>query len=359
MQEPQVLKLDFGASTALMDINVLLQELPIQSGFYQGLLFCKDWLEGEDSFEFKTSGSTGEPKLLKVYRNQLVDSVNRTSRFFKLETGQSLFICLNTQYTGGKMMLARALHNKMRVVWVEARQDAFQHFPNDTHFSLVSMVPSQMHTLMQRTDRELILKNIETILLGGAPVQKDLKEELRAIEAPSVYETFGMTETLSHIAVKKLNGKEAEESFSLLDGVEMRLDERGCIMVKAEVTNDQWVASNDLIEIVDTRHFAWKGRADNVVNSGGVKILLEELEEIMRPLLRAQGVKGDFMLGAKHDPLLGEKLILYVEEHLSNPTEILAAVKEDLPVFHSPKEVIQMKYLPRTSSGKLKRIPPC
>lgn len=356
MLEAQVVKLDFGTASALKEIDELLRELPMQHSFYQGLLFCKDWLEGKELFEFKTSGSTGTPKLWKVSRSQLIDSVSRTSAYFKLEAGQNVFICLNTHYTGGKMLLARALYNKMRVFWVEARQDPFEYFPHETCFSLVSMTPSQMHTLMRKSNVQLILKNITTILLGGASVQKDLKEELREIESPSIYETFGMTETLSHIAVKKLNGKETQESFFLLDGIEALLDERGCLMVKAEVTNNQWITSNDLVEMIDPRHFAWKGRADHVVNSGGVKILLEELEQMLFPLLRAHGVKGDFMLGAKSDSLLGEKLVLYVEEPISNPIEILTAVKEELPAFHSPKEIIQMENLPRTSSGKLKRI---
>jgi len=356
MGEKEFVKLDFSDPRAPQLVNELLERLSKDSPFYEGLLFCKAWLAGNDFFSFHSSGSTGESKLLKVARSQIVDSVNRTSRFFKLEEGQHVLVCLNTRYTGGKMMLARALHIKMKVFWVEARQDPFDRVPMDTHFSLVALVPSQMKALIQRDDHPLVLGMLKTILLGGAPVTEDLKSKLEDIEMPFVYETFGMTETLSHIAVRKLNGKGAEKVFSLLEGVDVQIDERGCLMVKAGVTNNEWVVSNDLVEMMDRSHFVWKGRIDYVINSGGVKILPEELEELLLPMLRSLGIKGEFMLSSIPDPLLGQKLVLYVEEPIRAPNSTLAILKTLLPPFHTPKEIIEMNKLPRTVSGKLKRI---
>lgn len=356
MRGNDLVEIDFSISEAPFVIKNLIGSMPASYPHRDGLQFCLDWLKGVKEFDFQTSGSTGAAKLIRVSRERIEASVQTTATFLGLHKGDEAFVCLNTKFTGGKMMLARAMYLKMKVYLVPPQNDPFDLLPKNSRISIMPLVPSQINALLTRKDSEIILKQIKNILLGGAAVNEELRTQIKLIASGNVFETFGMTETLSHIALRKLNGHNAQSAFRLLEGLTMAKDERNCLLVKGPVTENQWIVTNDVVDILDTSHFMWKGRADNVINSGGVKIQLEELEELLYPLLKRMGYNGEFLLGGKADAFLGTRLVLFLEEKFIDDSSILQFLKQNLPLYHAPREIVYLESLPRTPSGKLKRI---
>ena len=252
-------------------------------------------------------------------------------------------------------MLARAMHKGMKAYLTLPKQDPFDVFPKGETISLMSLVPSQMIALLAREDRQAILSRTSVILLGGAPVEEGLKKRLTSVSSTSIFETFGMTETLSHIAVKKMNPPPADNMFETMPGIQISVDDRQCLAIKGKVTEDKWLETNDQVELGDEHHFLWKGRWDNVLNSGGIKIQPEEVERWIDPLLKERGFMGEFLIAGVADAKWGSKMVLYIEDEMEDKEACLQLLRRELPRYHDPKEIIQLEKLPRTSSGKIKR----
>ncbi len=353
-KEPAMILLDFSAPGIRDQVKDLCSSLPASYPHLEGLHFCKEWLEGNETFVFSTSGSTGKEKEQVVTKGQIVASVTATASFFGLQTGDAVFICLPTKYTGGKMMLARALHVGMKAYLVLPRQDPFDMFPKGKLMALVSFIPSQMGCLLQREDASSILSSLSHVLLGGAAVSPELREKINTFSSPIVYETFGMTETLSHVALRKLSFP-AHDLFEALSGIQLGVDDRNCLQIKGAVTEYTWLSTNDVVDLKDSTHFRWMGRIDHVINSGGVKIQPEKVEELIRPLLRENGFFGEFMVMGIPDEVLGSKLILCIEDEMEDKEKIVHLLKQRVPLYHAPRQVMVLDSLPRTASGKLKR----
>lgn len=315
--------------------------------------FINRWLSGQNTFSITTSGSTGKPKEIEITRAQMTASARATIKTLNLSEGTKALVCINTSFIGGQMMLVRAIIGNWQIELVEPSMELGQSVSND-YFDFAALVPLQVNVLL-KTDRGVkLLNSITKIIIGGAPVSKTLTEKLNPLNA-RCFHTYGMTETVSHIGLKPLNGPNKSEWFDLIEGNQIRLNHEGCLEIMGAVTNDQWISTNDLVEIKGNR-FKWLGRADLVVNSGGVKILIEDAEEIINHLIPSQ-LSGTIILWKKPHEVLGEALIgiSSSQKTLDYIRENSIALKDQLPKYHLPKTWSLAPAFRFTESGKIDR----
>lgn len=320
------------------------------------LAFCKEWLQGRETFQIQTSGSTGKPKTILLSRRQMQASAQMTARALGLKTGNNSLVCLDTRYIGGLMMLVRGMETGMKMTLVQAAANPLIHIPEDSHFDFTALVPLQLFTIL-KDGNAAILNKMKAILIGGAPVSLQLQKALQKVTAP-VYHTYGMTETVSHIALRRLNGGDASEIFTAMDGVTLGLDNRGCLTISSEVTNGEKIITNDLVNFIDENRFLWLGRIDNIINSGGVKIKIENVERILEEILYNNLIFYRFFIAGLPDEKLGEKVCLIMEgEKLKalKEKDIKDQLKGKLSRFEVPREIFYVAKFKETATGKIQR----
>nr|WP_299423651.1 AMP-binding protein [uncultured Emticicia sp.] len=339
--------------------------------------FKKAWEFGQETFEIQTSGSTGQPKKILLRRKQMLASVKMTAKAFNLKEGDTAFCCLNIDYIAGMMMLVRAFEIGMDLLIVEPKSNPFEEIEKHLYIlkanrgqNFFAFVPLQIQTLLDNTPiYSDILNSAKAIIIGGAAVNEAILEKIQKIYRP-VYVTYGMSETLTHIAIKRINGSEKEEFFNTLDGVDIKLTNESCLMIKSKTTDDQWITTNDVAEIINGSSFVLHGRIDNVINSGGVKIQLEKIEKVAELVLNKlktdkKELKGRYFVFSLPDENLGERLIFVLEKEtiaiLSGreditKIDILKGFKEILPKFEVPKEVFFVEKIVETPTGKIDKI---
>ncbi|RMD93492.1 MAG: acyl-CoA synthetase, partial [Calditrichaeota bacterium] len=264
-----------------LDGNIFL---PYQ---FKTLLFCGQWLTGQESFTIHTSGTTGAAKPVQLSRRQMIASAQLTGQVLNLSQGDRALVCLSPDYIAGLMMLVRGMELGLEMVVVEPQSNPFAEFTaeEEIQFDFTAMVPLQLQTVFDAFPGGIaILNRMKAILLGGAPVSEELKNSIQKIEAP-VYHTFGMTETASHVALRRLNGREATEKYYPLPGIKIGTDERGCLWIRGAVTDHKLITTNDLVELDSDGGFFWLGRLDNVINTGGIKVPAEKIEQKIDEIL--------------------------------------------------------------------------
>lgn len=321
--------------------------------------FCRDWLRGDTSFLFHTSGSTGAPKPIALTRRQMEASVAATALALGLARDMGSLVCLPTRYVAGRMMLARGLVVGMNMVLVEPAADPLAGL-QDSRVDFASFVPLQIETILGRGGVPA-LSRMHAILVGGAPVSDRLAAALRPLPAP-IFHTYGMTETATHVALRRLSGPDASDEFVALPGVELTLDGRGCLLVNGPMTNDLWIATNDVVELRGADRFAWRGRADNIINSGGVKVQVEPLEVALEALLvdlagEEWGERRYFAAGLP-DARLGQIVTLVAEgSPLPRHTEdaVLAGLRRALGPFEAPRQLLYVPRFAETPTAKVDR----
>jgi O-succinylbenzoic acid--CoA ligase len=321
------------------------------AGVENGQEFVTTWLNDKQFFDQKTSGSTGKPTVHKVSRSNMIASAARTVSALSLPHGLKALICINMAYIGGKMMLARGLQYNWQMQVIPTTSFASDEQIPDGPFDFCAMVPMQIENLLKSAKGVELLNSIKTIIVGGAPVGSHLIEQMQQLSC-SVYATYGMTETVSHIALQKLNGIDSSNHFSLLEGVAHELDDRSCLRLKADVTDSKWIQTNDIVEFRSDKSFRVIGRADNVINTGGVKVHIEQLEAKIAPLIRE--FISDFAITSSTDPMLGEKIVFVFSAYLGREEDIISHLKPALDKFEVPKEIFQLE-IPKTPSGKIDR----
>jgi len=311
--------------------------------------FIGEWLDEKEVIEVKTSGSTGKPKNISLEKNRMVASALATNSFFNLDKNKSALLCLSTEYIAGKMMIVRAFVGGFDLHIVEHSSDAL--VANQTNFDFTAVVPLQLESVLKSNKMDA-LNRIKKIIVGGAALRSDLKSSLKLIKT-EVWATYGMTETITHIALQRLNGKNQTDYFQALSNIEFQMDERDCLRIKAPEVSLDMIQTNDKVELLNNKQFRYLGRVDFVINSGGVKLSPEILEEKF-----AKHILVHFAFSSKKDPVLGEKLVLLIEGEKSEnlEKEVWTQSKKALRKFEQPKEIIFVKELPKTINGKLDRI---
>ncbi len=317
--------------------------------------FLNDWLNTKDYIEVKTSGSTGNPKTIKLQKQAMVNSAIATGDFFNLKPGHRALHCLPTKFIAGKMMLVRAMVLGLELDIVEPTSQPI--FDYDTHYDFCAMIPLQL----SRT--QSYIHNISTIIIGGAPVSKDLKLAIKECST-SIFETYGMTETITHIAIKQLNNfvslregttwqsqchsEQSEEShFKILPNITISQDNRNCLIIEAPHLSKDKIVTNDVVQLHSDFEFEWLGRFDNVINSGGIKIHPEQLEAKLQDKISQR-----FFITSEHDDVLGNRVVLVLEDKSST---IKSSIFSDLTKLETPKQIYSVDKFVETVSGKIQR----
>lgn len=296
--------------------------------------FLLDWFDNRDYIEMQTSGTTGLPKLIRVEKQAMVNSALATGNFFDLEAGIRVLHCLPTQYVAGKMMLVRAFILGWELDLAEPTTTPLER--NDAVYDFAAMVPLQaQHSLSK-------LNQVKKLILGGAKVSQALAKELKKVPT-EIYETYGMTETITHIAAKRVG----EEAFTVLPDVAISEDDRHCLVIDPYAICNKPVVTNDVVNVISDTQFVWLGRYDNVINSGGVKLFPEQIEEKLSGLIDRR-----FFVKGVSDEKLGEKLVLVIE---GEPYTINETFFAELGKFEKPKEILFIDKFTETESGKVIR----
>lgn len=320
-------------------------------GIYRDLYtFLYAWFSEGETMKVQTSGSTGVPKVMEVSKRAMMNSACRTCRFLRLQEGDSLLLSMNLKYIGAQMMVVRALVGGLRVLLQEpcAHPLAAVREPID----FLSMVPMQLASSLQREAERNVLQAAKVVIVGGGAVDSQLEEQLQALPC-RVYSTYGMTETLSHIAMRLLNGPERSDRYYPLPGVTLSLSARDTLVIEVSDVCAGQLETNDCVTLYPDGSFVVKGRVDNVINSGGVKIQIEEDERLLQGVL-----SFPFAITSVPDSFYGERVVLLAEHpelSAKETDEYLVLLKQTLPRYHAPRDIVFVRSLPCTENGKIDR----
>ena len=317
--------------------ELLLYIKGVSEDSYQFLL---TWFDERDYVEVQTSGSTGKPKLIRLKKGYMKNSAVATGTFFNLQENTTALVCLSANYIAGKMMLVRALTLGWHIDIIASTSTPL--LQTDLIYDFSAMVPMQLQNSLSEIHR------VKKLIVGGGVVSDTLINEIQNIST-QIYATYGMTETITHIAVKPLNCFSKENTISfykVLPSVNIYIDQRSCLVIEAPNVSDELVVTNDVVQLISDNTFEWIGRFDNVINSGGVKLHPEQIEEKLSKV-----IKNRFFVSAVSDEVLGQKLILIVE----SPAYDLGDLTIYLSKYEIPKSIYFLDVFVETSTNKIQR----
>lgn len=280
-------------------------------------------------------------------------SAEFTCQVLQLQKGMHALIGVNINYIAGKMMLVRCLQQGMQMTIVKPTGNPLLENQVELPIHFTAMVPLQVENVVGHPESFQTFKQIEHVIIGGAAINEILQEKLKNL-SNNIYATYGMTETVSHIALRKLNGSDRQEYFKAFPEVKIGQDERGCLTIESVLSNHVKLITNDMVELISENQFRWLGRADLVVNSGGVKIQIEVLEENIRQILVNEGLTINFIVSSQPDERLGEKLVVVIEG-LWDSGKLFNILAANLPAYQVPKKIISLPKFATTESGKVDR----
>ncbi|PXV62128.1 O-succinylbenzoic acid--CoA ligase [Dysgonomonas alginatilytica] len=306
------------------------------------LLFLNDWFSDSPTIKVQTSGSTGIPKEMFVEKSKMMQSAQLTCSFLGLKKGDSALLCMSLDYIAGKMVAVRALVAELDLYPVLPSGNPLKNIHKE--FSFAAMIPLQVFNSLQSDTEKKRLSNIKNLIIGGGSIDPQIEEAVKDFPH-KVYSTYGMTETLSHIALRRLNGKEASDHYYPFDSVTLSLSEDNALIIDAPLVSNERLYTNDIVEIYEDKSFRIIGRKDNIINSGGVKIQIEEIEALLRPAL-----KNGFAITSLPDPKFGEIVVLATEKEIDKNI-----ISNLLPVYFIPKKIIKVSKIPLTETGKINR----
>lgn len=298
--------------------------------------FLLDWFDEKSYIELSTSGTTGAPKVIKIEKQAMLDSALATGDFFDLNPGDTMLHCLPTNYVAGKMMFVRSFILGLDMKFVEPNSEPLKNI--DEEFDFCAMVPLQAKNSLKK----LKAGKIKKLIIGGVKVHKALEQEL--VKLPmEIYETYGMTETITHIAAKRIG----EKAFTVLPNVSLSTDERQCLVIKAKNISKKEIVTNDIVKLISDKQFIWEGRIDNVINSGGIKLIPEQIEDKLSTLIPRR-----YFVYGQLDEILGERAVLYIE---GEPLELEESIFNVLDKYEKPKEIVFIPKFKDTATGKIMR----
>lgn len=303
--------------------------------------FIEKWLDFSEEISVKTSGSTGKPKKIMLTKQQMVNSAKATGTYFKTGSGTKALLCIPADYIAGKMMLVRAMVLGWDLHVVKPSKDALVEYDNDYDF--VAMVPYQVFHSLE------VLKKVKKVIIGGGAVSKTLEEKLQILPT-ECFSTYGMTETITHVAVRRLNGPARSDNYHALPDVKFSIDDRSCLLISAPKIADHIISTNDLVTLLSPTSFKWLGRWDNVINSAGIKLYPEVLEATLAETI----TDNRFIIASEKDDELGERVIL-VFEGTENQTPDFKKAFDPLESYERPKKIYRLSKFPYTETGKIKR----
>lgn len=305
--------------------------------------FLSEWHNASPSLLVHTSGSTGKPKPMLVEKKRMAASALTTCHFLGLEEGDTALLCMPLDYIAGKMVVVRAEVCHLRLINVKPSGHPLRGLDEAPTFA--AMVPMQVYNSLQVEEESNLLRKIKHLIIGGGAISTDLANALKDFPN-AVWSTYGMTETLSHIALRRLNGNEASEWYVPFDNVSVGLNADGCLAIDAPEVCATTLTTNDIAEIdADGRHFRIRGRKDNVICSGGIKLQIEDIETKLR-----QHTTTPFVITKRPDPKFGEIVVMLAA------TTNLECMKniclQCLDKYEMPHLYISVNNIPMTDTGK-------
>lgn len=305
--------------------------------------FLTEWNNNLPYVTAHTSGSTGKPKEIRLLKSDMIKSAEATCRFFGIDSRSKLLLPLSPDYIAGKMMIVRALVSDADL-YIEKASSSPLKKDYGTSIDLLPIVPSQIGPILENP----FLSRVKNLLIGGGTIPPDMENAIvdRGVNA---FASYGMTETCSHIALRNValdNG-----IFTTVPGIEIDTDTRGCLVLKHHPFSFGSLATNDIIELLDSCHFRWRGRYDNVINSGGVKIHPEECERLI-----ADAIPYPFYIIGRPHSVWGEEAVLYVENEHPDREFLFSLMRSRLPRYHVPHDIVPCRQFERTQSQKIKRL---
>lgn len=304
--------------------------------------FIIKWFNNKPYVKVKTSGSTGDPKKIEILKEHMVHSAFATGVYFKMGADNTALLCLSAKYIAGKMMLVRALTMGWDLHVVAPEKDAITQYDNKYDFA--AMVPYQVYHTLDELDK------IKKLIIGGGVIAPDLEAKLQS-KNTEVFATYGMTETITHVAVRRVNGAGKTNTYSALPNVTFSKDNRDCLVITAPKLSNQIIVTNDIVDLKSPTSFNWLGRYDTVINSGGVKLFPEKIEEKLMDVINVP-----FIISSIENDALGEQLVLVLE--LDDPLKAAQykGAFSSLESYHTPKKIFTLSKFPLTETGKIKRI---
>lgn len=307
--------------------------------------FLADWLNENDFIFAETSGSTGKPKRVKLQKQAMINSALATGAFFNLKPSDTALNCLSSDYIAGKMMLVRAMILGLHIDAVTPHSKVF--FDTEKNYDFCAMVPIQVACSIKK------LNNIKTVIVGGSKIVPFLLEWMKTSPV-KFYETYGMTETVTHVALKPLQSlaQKGKDVFEALPKVNFSQDQRDCLIIDAPNLVDVPLVTNDVVELKSNKEFKWLGRFDNVINSAGVKLFPEQIEQKLLLILKKR-----IIIASEYDTNFGEKVILIIETSEEVTEALLSKIKQSkaLHKYEIPKKVYTIDQFVLTSNGKVQR----
>ncbi|MBC8603569.1 AMP-binding protein [Parabacteroides acidifaciens] len=309
-------------------------------------LFLSEWHNDSPVLEVQTSGSTGTPKRITVRKEQMENSARLTCDYLGLRQGDKALLCMPLRYIAGKMMVVRSLVAGLDLLVREPSGHPMQDVETPLRFA--AMIPLQVYNTLQVPEERERLCRTDILIVGGGSIDRELEKEIQALPN-QVYSTYGMTETLSHIALRRLNGPDASPYYTPFPSVSLSLSADNTLVINAPLVTDETLVTNDVAELLPDGRFRILGRKDNIINSGGIKIQIESIEEALRPVISV-----NFAITSVPDPKFGEAVVLLIEE-TERARKSLADALETIPKYQRPKHVLQVEAIPLTGSGKIDR----
>lgn len=315
--------------------------------YHEVIDFLNQWYDDNDVVMVRTSGSTGVPKLLAVKKIHMYNSARLTCSFFSIEEHSNALLCMPAHYIAGKMMLVRAMVSRCNLWVIAPCGNPFKSFSKPLDF--LPIVPLQLFNTLQHEEEVERLLKVSKIMIGGGAIDSEIEKQLNGL-TNEFYSSYGMTETVSHIAIRRLNGKGKSEWYTPLPQVEVSKTIDGGLCVHAPLVCDKKLMTNDIIELMSDGRFRIIGRMDNIINSGGVKLQIELIETKLKSF-----IKLPFAITYRSDARLGSAVTLLIANSDSTKVPTLEQLKQQLPPYEVPQSIYLVDKIPTTETGKTKR----
>ncbi len=308
--------------------------------------FICDWLNENNYITISTSGSTGDSKKIRLLKKNMIQSALLTQQFFKLDENTTTLLCLPSGYIAGKMMIVRAFVTGYNLITASPAANPFKSIRQ--HIDFAALTPFQLYHSLGDIRR----LHIRQIIVGGGEMSFELEKKITHINS-EIHATYGMTETCSHVALRKANGIDATDIYAALKGISFGQDERKCLVINAPKLSEHQIITNDVVQLIDDGHFRWLGRYDNVINTGGVKIFPEAVEKKLYGI-----INRPFFISSMADPELSEKVVIVIEGTRFTTDQkyrLAEQFKARLDRYENPKEFFYTEHFVYSESGKILR----
>lgn len=316
--------------------------------------FIAEYLSDEPAVVAHTSGSTGEPKEIHLKKADMEASAKLTNDFFGLNSDSLFYLSLSPRYIAGKMMIVRALQCGASICEEKPSNTPLANYDGCRRISLAAFVPSQIQYLLNNPEK---LALIDAMIIGGGVLAPRLEHWLAEYGA-NAFTTYGMTETCSHVALAPAS--KIAMPFKALGDITFSVDNRNCLVIDAPHLSEKRFVTNDVVDLIDNKNFIWRGRFDNVINTGGIKIFPEEIEQKITPLIPTIR----FFITSQPSEKWGEEPVIAFE-YKSLPDGVkkcgdvqpalIEKMREVLPAHAIPRKYIAVNHFTETKTNKIIR----